>query len=384
MVETLSFVDGLKETPMKILHINCNYYGSGLHRNLADALLKHDIYSSFFVPIPKRFRDYKNEEGVFPAPCYNKLDRLFYFVKQLKIYRALEKNAYGGADFTYANTLFSDGNISLKIKKDAGIPYVVAVRNTDINAYLRYKPWLLHHGIKILEEAEAIIFISKKYKDKFFEKYIRGNQRKKLLKKVYVIPNAIDDFWINNCGNPKSEIAVNKRVINLIFAGRIDKNKNIETTQAAMNILNNNGIKCRLKIVGPVSEKDTFESIMKNKNTVYLEKQPKEELIHEYRESDVFVMPSFTETFGLVYVEAMSQGLPVVYSKGQGFDGFFEEGEIGFSSDSSSAESVAKAIQNCLRGYSERSTRCIEKAKYFNWENISNRYADVFLNCLNT
>jgi glycosyltransferase involved in cell wall biosynthesis len=68
------------------------------------------------------------------------------------------------------------------------------------------------------------------------------------------------------------------------------------------------------------------------------------ELIDIYRANDIFVMPSFTESFGLVYAEAISQGLPVVYSIGQGFDRQFPEGEVGYHADPNSAQSVADAI----------------------------------------
>lgn len=40
-------------------------------------------------------------------------------------------------------------------------------------------------------------------------------------------------------------------------------------------------------------------------------------------------MPSHKETFGLVYAEAMSQGLPIIYTKNQGFDGQFPDGYVG-------------------------------------------------------
>ena len=42
------------------------------------------------------------------------------------------------------------------------------------------------------------------------------------------------------------------------------------------------------------------------------------------RSCSVFAMPSIFETFGLVYLEALSQNLPVVYTKGQGIDGMFD------------------------------------------------------------
>ena len=42
-------------------------------------------------------------------------------------------------------------------------------------------------------------------------------------------------------------------------------------------------------------------------------------------------MPSITETFGLVYGEALSQGLLIIYTKGQGFDGQIKEKLAGYS-----------------------------------------------------
>lgn len=44
----------------------------------------------------------------------------------------------------------------------------------------------------------------------------------------------------------------------------------------------------------------------------------KTKIIDVYRDSDIFVMPSKFETFGLVYVEALTQGLHLIYTKGQG------------------------------------------------------------------
>lgn len=51
----------------------------------------------------------------------------------------------------------------------------------------------------------------------------------------------------------------------------------------------------------------------------------KKQLREAFSISDIFVMPSKPETFGLVYVEALSQGLPILYAKGEGFDGYFDE-----------------------------------------------------------
>ena len=54
----------------------------------------------------------------------------------------------------------------------------------------------------------------------------------------------------------------------------------------------------------------------------------KSELLGIYRSSSIFIMPSTGETFGLVYIEALSQSLPVIYTKGDGVYGFLENVDI--------------------------------------------------------
>ena len=110
----------------------------------------------------------------------------------------------------------------------------------------------------------------------------------------------------------------------------------------------------------------------------YTEPKKKEELIDYYRDADIFVMPSLTETFGLVYAEAMSQGLPVIYTRGQGFDGQFEEGVVGYHTDSSSTEELISAIKNIVDNYEKISADCTDSAGKFDWKAITAKYADIY------
>ena len=196
--------------------------------------------------------------------------------------------------------------------------------------------------------AKAVFFLSESYRKQVFDKYVPKRYKEVLMQKSYIVPNGIDDFWLNNSCD---EIKTLNEHIKLIYAGRIDKNKNILSIQKAMEVLRGKGYSLSLTVVGKIADKKLFEKIKKDDYTDYIKPQQKEGLIELYRKHDIFVMPSHTESFGLVYAEAMSQGLPIIYSKGQGFDNQFPEGEVGYHVDSNDVVSIANGIEELIKNY---------------------------------
>lgn len=98
-------------------------------------------------------------------------------------------------------------------------------------------------------------------------------------------------------------------------------------------------------------------------------------LMKEYSVADIFVMPSFTETFGLVYAEALSQGLPIIYTKNEGFDGFFSNGEIGKAVVAGNIGDIVNGIKYIIHNYNtiQKRITTIDFEK-FNWDKISRIY----------
>jgi glycosyltransferase involved in cell wall biosynthesis len=121
-----------------------------------------------------------------------------------------------------------------------------------------------------------------------------------------------------------------------------------------------------------------LKRIMKNNFVTYQQPVPKEQLLNIYRENDIFVMPSRTETFGLVYAEAISQGLPVVYSVGQGFDGQFQEGEVGYHVVHDNPHDIADKVIMILGDYQNLSAKCVSSCVKFDWKRISEHYRAVY------
>ena len=89
-------------------------------------------------------------------------------------------------------------------------------------------------------------------------------------------------------------------------------------------------------------------------------------------------MASRGETFGLVYLEAMSQGLPVIYSKNTGIDGIFEQGTIGYGVSPGSVSEMAKAIEKIIADYENISSNCINEARNFNWASVAEKYQSLY------
>lgn len=364
---------------MKILHINSYYRENYLYKNLFDRQKESGLNLDVYVPVPTSMDVSALKHGEYTTISANhgKYDRLFFHIKHKKIYADIvKKYAMNEFNIVHAHSLFSNGYIALRLKKDFGTPYVVAVRSTDVNTFFKYMIHLRKLGVEILKEAEKVIFLSKFYRDFVIEKYVLAKLKNEIFDKTEIIPNGIDDFWFQNKGTLKASTKHDN--LRLVYAGVINKNKNLIATVKAIELLRQKGYHARFTVVGRIADKSIYQQITALKYVKYIEPKPKEELIEIYRANDIFVMPSIHETFGLVYAEAMSQGLPVIYTKGQGFDEQFEEGMVGYHVDCFNAEEIANRIIDMSNNYEVLSKNCTKLCSKFDWQIISKNYRKLY------
>ncbi len=374
---------------MKILHINCNYAGRSLHQTMIDTLQALGVENNVFVPIhPKQEVVVAERENVCLSVCFPRWSRFLFAYKQKKIYDSLCKSIdVQQHDLIHAYTLFTDGNCAYKLHKHFHIPYLVTIRNTDINYFFKFRPDLIPLAVRILSHASGICFLSQEYKKQVFLKYIPRKLWRELLQKTHVIPNAIHDFWLNNLFTARDYNATYenfaKKRIKIIFVGGIDKNKNLLTTCAALNALAQKGWQIRYTVVGKIFDQEIADKVSRLSYSDILTPMPPERLLEVYRDHDIFVMPSFKETFGLVYAEAMSQGLPVVYTKGQGFDKQFKEGTVGYHVFPKDPTDIEQKILACVQRYKHISQTCLSQVSKFQWKKICLEYIQIYHAVLN-
>lgn len=326
----------------KILHITNDYSGSTVYKNLVKELDGLGVEQIVYTPIRglskigANFVELaQNNSVIIYSPILNwHIDRIFYPYKIYKIYLDIQKKIdFSKVDFIHAHTWYSDGGVALLLSKKYGVPFICAIRSTDINVFHRRLFYLRPFGIKIIKSAKKLILISESYKDKFFEEKSIKKLEEILRVKTSVLPNGVDKYWLENISESifgGADTRLDKK-IELIFVGTFIKRKHLVLIQQAVIDLNfdfkYDFIHLNIVGGGGEDEANVLKLVKNNPNyfTYHGKIHDKDKLRDLYRQCDFFIMPSSSETFGLVYVEAMTQGLPILYTQGEGIDGFYND-----------------------------------------------------------
>ena len=361
---------------MKILHINSYYAKSYFYKNLFEEQLQKSLEIKVYIPVSNEFLNNNFNYGEYAklSYCYKDWERLIFPFKHNKILKDINKKFdCSNFDVYHAHSWFSNGYIAYKLNEKYKIPYIVAIRNTDINIFYKYMICLRNLGHKILNNASKVIFISPAYQKRVLNDLLPQNIAEIIYDKCMIIPNGVDRFWIDNQYS-KNNLPLYSN-IKILYVGNIDKNKNLLTTCKAIELLLKDGVKVEYTSVGRVQNSKIYQKILSKKYVTYLGEKNKLELLNIYRENNIFIMPSRTETFGLVYVEAISQGLPVIYSKGEGFDGWFSDGEVGYGIHCQDYIGLYEQIKNIMLHNIKITPNSI---KQFSWEVINEKYMSIY------
>ena len=372
---------------MRVLHISNDYAGSKVHCNLTSALDELGLEQLVYCPVRNASliggNIFEGEHTRFVySNCIKPWYRFAYYYKERRLYKDLKcKIDLSTVNCIHAHTLFSDGGLAYKAHKEYGVKYVVAIRNTDVNLFMKYMKHTFPFGRKILLNAEKIYFISKALEQKFVESSLCNPIYEIIKNKMIVQPNGIDSYWLEHIKNEP------RWGHDVLYIGDFTPNKNVERLINAVSIVRSDSRfnDCRLIIIGGGRDKNqrVEEKIEKNKYFVVFKGKifDKAEISKIMKSCAVFAMPSITETFGLVYIESLSQNLPVIYTKGQGIDGIFDN-SVGLSVDPYSTSSIAEAIKEILDNHVAYSNRIVDFSD-FDWRLIAQKYKGIYTDICN-
>ncbi|SCZ85246.1 glycosyltransferase [Nitrosomonas mobilis] len=366
---------------MHVIHLNSYYKTNLIHREYILALSKLGVQQIVFVPVEKKVASTKqvvedvNGARVFYVPCFRSWYRYVWPFKMLIIWRALLVFLKGNRpDFIHAHTAVSNGLLAFFVRKIYDVPYLVTVRNTDTDFFFRKSFFFRWVGRFVLRNASAIMVLSPVYRDQQFPRYFSEVFLKEILKRVHVIPSAISADWHIEFTSHRSE-----PIRRVAFVGRIDRNKNLRLLIDAARLLGAKKRPIELHVVGDGDDRPYCENYAKGINIKFHGIITDNYFLRTIlRSCDLLAMPSFRETLGVVYLEAMSQGLPVIYTKGQGFDGIYEEGCVGYSVDPSSPKDLARKIELIYKNYTRVSESALNASKDYSWDLVGGRVFKLY------
>ncbi len=162
-----------------------------------------------------------------------------------------------------------------------------------------------------------------------------------------------------SCGEPHKPL--------LLYVGRLSAEKNIGSLRDLLHAMP----EARLAIIGDGPVRKELEKHFQGTPVYFAGYMRGEPLAQAYASSDIFVMPSQTETLGLVLMEAMAAGCPVVACRAGGIPDAVEDGVTGFLYDPAEKDALVQRVAWVMNHAAERAavqTRARADVERHSWE----------------
>jgi len=236
---------------------------------------------------------------------------------------------------------------------------------------LLLKKWFRKLNGKIAVSEPAM-----KYVNKYFPGYYN------------IIPNGVDLERFSPNVSPIDSFCDGK--VNILFIGRLEKRKGLNYLLEAYRRAKQEIPDSRLIIVGPGTrlrgkyQKQVMRSGLKD--VVFVGYVPYDELPRYYKTADIFCTPATgRESFGIVLLEAMAVGTPIVASNIEGYASLVTHGIEGLLVPPKDVEMLAQALISLMADESLRQqigARGKLKALDYSWERIAQRVLDYYIRVL--
>ena len=232
-------------------------------------------------------------------------------------------------DLVIADFLCPGAQIALAGKERGGAPVALILHDTCMG-YLRRR-WTRKRAEALARNVDFLAFRSESAQAAFEKSHF-------VPARAVLMPSGVPEEMVKPLAAPREHVR------NYLYVGRLIARKHLMETVEAFGRAN-----CphaRLTIVGEGPERETLaQAIARQPNAGAIQmlgQLPREAVFCAMEAADAFVMISEKETFGMVYVEAMSRGAIPIASRGEGADGLIRDGENGFLLPPGNGEALEK------------------------------------------
>jgi len=223
-----------------------------------------------------------------------------------------------------------------------------------------------------LKEINGVFVLSREYLDKI--------QTLGVNKKLFLTTTKVDNRLLEY-----KNIRIKDEINTILFLARIEEEKGVLITIKAFEILKTKYKYLRLRIVGKgnffISCKD-YVSKQKIHDVFFTGSLSGQPLIEEFINSDIYILPSFSEGMPASLLEAMAFGLPIITRPVGGIVDFFIDGEMGFLIDSFDPMDFSKKIEFLIENKLHVKNISLNNSEYAKQNFLSDKVANSFENNL--
>lgn len=248
---------------------------------------------------------------------------------------------FGKPDIIHCHSVMMGGWLTEKISDKYKIPFVITEHNT-----LFFKGHYKNYYNKISEiynKSSLCLSVSSNFC--------------KILEKS--IPNSPQWIPHNNIVSPKF-LTTNIRKKDkdpfvFISISDLSKRKNVPIVLKSFKKFNEKYPKSKLKIIGVGLEESTLKTLKEKldiKNVYFLGKKTRNQIVQELNKSNVFVLGTKYETFGVVLIESLSMGVPVIVTDCGGSDDIMNK-EVGRVTKQNDVEDMYNSMIDVYNKYDE-------------------------------
>lgn len=255
------------------------------------------------------------------------------------------KNLRESFDFDVIHAHFGlpDGFAAMRISKHFKRPLVTTLQSTDLDSTVYRNKKCKNKVHEVLKYSSEVITPTPRLQNQLSNIFNINSQ---------VIGYGIDLTKIKSEIPKKLSLKYRNEII-IISVSRLINTKGIEYNLQAVKELKKEYSNIRYLIIGDGPEKENLEKLtmeLKLSNSVEFLGEINQFNVMEYIAiSDIFSLPSWQETFGLVYLEAMANEIPVIGCIGQGFDGIIRHEENGYLANPKDVPSIISIIDHIIK-----------------------------------
>lgn len=244
-------------------------------------------------------------------------------------------------DIIHGHYLFPAGAAAVEVGKEHGIKTYVTAHGSDMFELYKTQPLMRSTIRNVLKDADGVFAVSNALKHEIIATGVTG-----IAAKTKISWNSVDINKFSNKENDsfKKEYKLEDKPI-VLFVGNLIKRKNVDSLLEAKKIAHGDYY---LVIVGdgPLFKKLKKKVDEENIRDVIFtgSRNDVENIIPS---CDVLVLPSFSESFGLVLIEALACGKPVIGSNVGGITEIIND-DVGLLVNPNKISSIARAIDNIV------------------------------------